>query len=235
MSVEQDKTVDGLLQAREAYERRDWVLAFERLQGAENLGPEDFMALATSAYLGGNVDGAIRALQAGYQDKIRSGDSLGAVRFAFWLGLVLNLRGEPAVAGGWIPRAQRLLENEPQDVVERGYLLIHDFYQHLERGDFARAAEAAARVVEMGRRFTEHDLLAMGLVMQGRMMIYSGRVPGGLSLLDEAMVGVSAAENSPIVAGMVYCSMIEACQELSDFSRAAAWTSALTKWCDGQP
>jgi hypothetical protein len=107
MSVEQDKTVDELLQAREAYERRDWVLAFERLQGAENLGPEDFMALATSAYLVGNVDEAIRALQAGYQDKIRSGDSLGAVRFAFWLGLVLNLRGEPAVAGGWIARAQR--------------------------------------------------------------------------------------------------------------------------------
>ena len=235
MSVEQDKTVDELLQAREAYERRDWVLAFERLQGAENLGPEDFMALATSAYLVGNVDEAIRALQAGYQDKIRSGDSLGAVRFAFWLGLVLNLRGEPAVAGGWIARAQRLLENETQDVVERGYLLIHEFYQHLERGDFARAAETAARVVEMGRRFTEHDLLAMGLVMQGRIMIYSGRVPGGLALLDEAMVGVSAAEISPIVAGMVYCSMIEACQELSDFSRAAAWTSALTKWCDVQP
>jgi ATP/maltotriose-dependent transcriptional regulator MalT len=66
-------------------------------------------------------------------------------------------------------------------------------------------------------------------------MIYSGRVPEGLALLDEAMVGVSAAEISPIVAGMVYCSMIEACQELSDFSRAAAWTSALTKWCDAQP
>jgi hypothetical protein len=235
MSVGQDKTVDELLEAREAYERRDWVLAFDRLRGVGDLGPEDSMALATSAYLVGNVDEAIRALQAGYQDKIRSGDSLGAVRFAFWLGLVLNLRGEPAVAGGWIARAQRLLENETQDVVERGYLLSHEFFQHLDRGDFARASETAARVVQTGRRFTEHDLIAMGLVMQGRMMIYSGRVPEGLALLDEAMVGVSAAEISPIVAGMVYCSMIEACQELSDFSRAAAWTSALTKWCDAQP
>ena len=34
---------------------------------------------------------------------------------------------------------------------------------------------------------------------------------------------------------MVYCSLIEACQELSDFSRAASWTSALTRWCDAQP
>ena len=235
MSVGQDKTVDELLEAREAYERRDWVLAFDRLRGAGDLGPEDSMALATSAYLVGNVDEAIRALQAGYQDKIRSEDSLGAVRFAFWLGLVLNLRGEPVIAGGWIARAQRLLENETQDVVERGYILSHEFYQHVDRRDFARAGETAARVVQTGRRFTDHDLIAMGLVMQGRIIIYSGRVPEGLALLDEAMVGVSAAETSPIVAGMVYCSMIEACQELSDFSRVAAWTSALTKWCDAQP
>ena len=53
------------------------------------------------------------------------------------------------------------------------------------------------------------------------MMIYSGRVPEGLALLDEAMVGISAGEVSPIIAGKVYCSLIEACQELSDFSRAA--------------
>ena len=60
-------------------------------------------------------------------------------------------------------------------------------------------------------------------------------MPEGLALLDEAMVGISAGEVSPIIAGMVYCSMIEACQELSDFSRAASWTSALTRWCDAQP
>jgi ATP/maltotriose-dependent transcriptional regulator MalT len=49
------------------------------------------------------------------------------------------------------------------------------------------------------------------------------------------MVGISAGEVSPIIAGMVYCSMIEACQEVSDFSRAASWTSALTRWCEAQP
>jgi ATP/maltotriose-dependent transcriptional regulator MalT len=232
---EPDKTVGALLQARDAYERRDWVLAFDRLQGAGDLAPDDSMALATSAYLLGNVDEAVRALQGGYQDRIRNGDSLGAVRFASWLGLVLNVRGEMAVGSGWVARAQRLLETETADVVERGYLLVHEFFQHLGRGDFARAAETAVRVVETGRRFSEHDLIAQGLMMQGRMMIRSGRVPEGLALLDEAMVEISAAEVSPIVAGMVYCSLIEACQELSDFSRAASWTIALTRWCDAQP
>jgi ATP/maltotriose-dependent transcriptional regulator MalT len=235
MSVERDETVDVLLQAREAYERRDWVLALDRLRGAGDLAAEDSMALATSAYLLGNVDEAVRALQAGYQDRIRNGDSLGAARFASWLGLLLNARGESAVGGGWVARAQRLLESETEDVVERGYLLAHEFFQQLGRGDLARAAETAARVVETGRRFNEHDLIAQGLMMQGRMMIYAGRVPEGLALLDEAMVGLAAGEVSPIIAGMAYCSLIEACQELSDFSRAASWTSALTRWCDTQP
>jgi ATP/maltotriose-dependent transcriptional regulator MalT len=235
MSVERDETVDVLLQAREAYERRDWVLALDRLRGAGDLAAEDTMALATSAYLLGNVDEAVRALQAGYQDRIKNGDSLGAARFASWLGLLLNVRGESAVGGGWVARAQRLLESETEDVVERGYLLAHEFFQHLGHGDFARAAETAALVVETGRRFNEHDLIAQGLMMQGRMMIYAGRVPEGLALLDEAMIGLAAGEVSPIIAGMAYCSLIEACQELSDFSRAASWTSALTRWCDTQP
>ena len=235
MDVERDKTVDELLQAREAYERRDWAVALDRLRSAGDLGAEDTMALATSAYLLGNVDEAVRALQAGYQVRIRNGDSLGAVRFASWLGLLLNVRGEVAVGGGWVARAQRLLETEPEDIVERGYLLAHEFFQHLGRGDFARAGETAARIVETGRRFSEPDLVAQGLMMQGRITINSGRVPAGLALLDEAMVGLTAGEVSPIIAGMIYCSMIEACQEVSDFSRAASWTSALTRWCEAQP
>ena len=55
---------------------------------------------------------------------------------------------------------------------------------------------------------------------KGRMLIYSGRVSDGLALLDEAMVGLSADEVSPVFAGLVYCALIEACQELSDFARA---------------
>jgi ATP/maltotriose-dependent transcriptional regulator MalT len=235
MSVERDKTIDQLLQAREAFDRRDWALAFDSLRNASGLGPEDTMTMATAAYLLGDADEAIRTLQAGYQDRIKNKDALGAVRFAGELGMLLTLRGEMAVAGGWIARAHRHLETEPEDVVERGYVLVHDYFQHLGRGDIAKAEEVATQIVQIGRRFNEPDLIAEGLNCQGRVVIWVGRVPEGLALLDEAMVGVAAGEVSPIVAGSVYCSMIEACQELSDFSRAASWTIALTKWCDAQP
>jgi hypothetical protein len=48
------------------------------------------------------------------------------------------------------------------------------------------------------------------------------------------MVGVAADEVSVIFAGNVYCAMIEVCQEIADFDRAARWTAALTTWCAGQ-
>jgi ATP/maltotriose-dependent transcriptional regulator MalT len=56
-----------------------------------------------------------------------------------------------------------------------------------------------------------------------------------MALLDEAMTGVAAGEVTPVLAGIVYCSTVEACQEVSDFPRARQWTSALTRWCETQP
>jgi len=91
--MEHDKTIDELLQAREAYDRRDWAVALDRLRGLDQLRAEDCLALATAAYLMGDIDEAVRALQAGYQQMITNGNDLGAVRFAFWLALILNVRG----------------------------------------------------------------------------------------------------------------------------------------------
>ncbi|HET6739314.1 MAG TPA: helix-turn-helix transcriptional regulator [Kribbella sp.] len=232
--------VDDLQRARVAFERRDWAVAYERLSAVDRepgqgLGPDELMTLATAAFLLGDPDACIRALQRGYRLRIEDGDVLGAVRFAFWLARVLNGRGEVAVGSGWAARGQRLLVDLPEDVVERGYLRIHDFFRCLDSEDFAGALAACDDIVAMARRHGDPDLLAQGLVCEGRLLLYSGRVPEGLALMDEAMVGVAAGELSPIFAGTVYCAMIEGCQEVLDFARAAAWTAALTRWCDTQP
>jgi len=77
--------------------------------------------------------------------------------------------------------------------------------------------------------------IAIARHQQGRIRIQQGQVEAGLALLDEAMVAVTAGELSPLVTGLIYCSVIEGCQQVYALSRACEWTTALAHWCDGQP
>ncbi|HET6392965.1 MAG TPA: LuxR C-terminal-related transcriptional regulator [Blastococcus sp.] len=229
--------VDDLAQAREAYERRDWMAAYDALSAADQaaLDGEDFVRLAVSADLLGRRNDCVQALQRAYRLHLDADDVLGAVRSAFWLAMELTTSGEPSVAGGWVSRADRLLEQVPEDVVERGYVRCAQLLGHIFAGEFEAAAAAAQDVADYGRRFGSDDLVAMGLCSMGRITMYSGRMADGLRLLDEAMVAVSSGELSPVFAGHVYCTMIEGCQEVSDYGRVAEWTAALHTWCASQP
>jgi len=143
--------------------------------------------------------------------------------------------GEAAIGNGWLARGERLLERVEEDVVERGYLLERATIGYVAKGEFAEAVATAPSVTEYGRRFGDTDLTSMGLHMEGRLTIFSGRAADGLRLLDEAIVSVLAGEVSPIFSGVIYCSSVEACQQISDFGRMGEWTHALTTWCDSQP
>ncbi|WP_456824503.1 LuxR C-terminal-related transcriptional regulator [Cellulomonas sp. P5_E12] len=229
--------VDDLERARDAYERREWVAAYDALSDADDsaLDAQDFSRLAVAAYLLGRQNDCVQALQRAYKAHIDAGETVPAVRVGFWLSMVLLDSGESAVGAGWLGRCQRLLEQVRGDVVERGYVLVPAMMRHIYAGEFEPASRLATEITEYGRRFSDADLLAQGLNAQGRMLMYAGRVPEGMALLDEAMIGISMGEVSPIVAGHVYCSLIEACQEVFDYGRAAEWTAALTRWTEEQP
>src|SRR5205823_9628780 len=70
---------------------------------------------------------------------------------------------------------------------------------------------------------------------QGHMLIRAGQVNEGLGLLDEGMVAITTEDVSPIVAGIVYCGVILACQEVYEVRRAREWTRALSEWWALQP
>lgn len=228
--------VDDLNEARAAYERREWIAAYHALSDLDDadLQADDYAALAVTAYLLGRRNDCVQALQRAYQANVDAGDERAAARSALWLALLLALGGEPAVAGGWAARAERLLDGTG-DVAERGYARVHEAYRQIFAGELEAALETAAEVARYGERFHDPDLLAQGLSMHGRLMAHAGHVRDGLHLMDEAMVGVLAGEVSPIISGVVYCTLIEACAMVCDFGRMAEWTSALTTWCAAQP
>lgn len=112
---------------RESYARREWSEAYEALSSADRAPrPEagDLELLATSAWMLGREDEYLDALERAYQAHLDADESERAVRCAFWLGVNLARRGEMGRAGGWLGRAQRVLEQHERDCVERGYLLI---------------------------------------------------------------------------------------------------------------
>ena len=230
--------IDELGRGREFYARRAWVDAYKSLSHADQatpLGAEDLNLLATSAYMLGRDDDYLSGLERAHRAYLDGGEAVRAVRCAFWVGVNLALRGEMARATGWFGRAQRLLEREERDCVERGYLLVPVLLRHVATGDWEAAAGTAAEAAEIGERFGDADLLALAVHEQGHALVRQGRVEEGLGLLDEAMVAATAGELSPIVTGLVYCSVIAYCQELYELRRAQEWTDALTRWCEQQP
>ena len=138
-------------------------------------------------------------------------------------------------ATGWLGRAQRLLEQEEGECVEQGYMLMPVVFQHEAQGDWEGASATAAAAAEIGERFRDADLFALAIYAQGDILVRYGRISEGLRLLDEAMVAVTTEPLSPIVTGIVYCGVILACEQVYELRRAREWTTALTRWCEGQP
>jgi len=227
-----------LERGRECHGRRAWAAAYTSLERADRaaaLAADDLELLATCAYLIGRDEEYLALLERAHRAFAEAGAGVRAARCAFWIGFRLLFRGELGRATGWLARAQRLLEREPGECAEHGYLLLPVAQQQLDAGDHDAAHASATRAVELGERFGDPDLTACALHLQGVIRMQQGRVEQGLLRLDEAMVAVSAGELSPIMAGLIYCNAIDNCQQVYALGRAREWTSALARWCDDQP
>jgi DNA-binding CsgD family transcriptional regulator/tetratricopeptide (TPR) repeat protein len=228
---------DALRRGRRAYAQRAWGDAFELLSLSDHAVPlsaEDLELLATAAYMLGRPDD-LSGLERAYHLYLDAGEPLRAARCAGWAGTHLALRGELGRATGWLGRAQRLVERDGRDCVERGYLLFPRMFEQEATGDYEAAAATAAHAAEIGERFGDADLFALAAQSRGILLVGLGRVAEGLGLMDEAMLAVTAGELSPIVSGMVYCGVIVGCKHAYELRRAREWTASLTEWCEEQP
>src|SRR6188474_230077 len=227
-----------LQRGRKSFEQRAWAESYRLLQAADRDAPldaEDLERLAIAAYLVGRDDDCEAFTARAHQTFLDNGDREGAARAAFWLGFALMGRGAIAPASGWFARSGRLLDEGQLDCVVRGYLLIPIAIKCIVQGDAAAAHATFSQAADIARRFADRDLASVACHGCGRALIRLGRIAEGVALLDEAMASVIAGEVTPLVAGDVYCGVLEGCRETFDLRRAYEWTASLAQWCATQP
>jgi len=224
--------------AEAAARRGDWQDALRLLSGLDDavgLDGGGLESLGTAAYMLGREPDFVTAYERAFDAHCAAGRPLRAARAAFWIGLTLIFAGESGRGSGWLGKAERLASGHAADCAERGYLLLTRVEQSLAAGNAESANELAIEAAVIGERFADEDLLAIALHLQGRVRLRMGAMAEGLALLDEAMVSVTAGRLSPIVTGLVYCSVIDTCQRYHARQRAREWTEALARWCARQP
>jgi DNA-binding CsgD family transcriptional regulator len=223
---------EALARGREAFARRAWSDACAHLAAADAV--DDLDRLAVASYLTGHDAESVDAWARAHRAAMQGGDLALAARCAFWLGFTQLLRNEVALGGGWLARAQRLLDDAGLDTVEQGYVLVPGAKQRIE-SDSEAALAMFERVGRVGERFGDSDLATLGRLGRGQSLVRLGRVAEGVASLDEALVAVTAGEASPVVVGIVYCAVIRTLHDISDLRRAQEWTAVLSDWCASQP
>jgi DNA-binding CsgD family transcriptional regulator len=224
--------------ARRPPGRQDWKAEYAELAERDRrteLEPADLERLGMAAYLAGHESASIDVHTRAHNLALESGDTRQAARSAFWIAFTLIGARELTRAAGWAARAQRLLEQDRHDCVECGYVMLPHAIEQTACGDLTGAEATFTAAERIGERFSDPDLTNLARQGRGRVLVGLGRVSEGVALFDEVMVAVTAGEVTPIISGVVYCSVISACFELLDIGRAQEWTEALNDWCEAQP
>ncbi len=226
-------------QGLRAFDARQWSAAFDALAAADTetpLGPADRERLALAAFLTGREPEADAARERAHRDHVAAGDVEGAARVGFWLALALVLRGETSRGGGWFARVKRDLDEAGlTDSVWHGYLLVPAGMTTLFGGDPDGAVPLFERALAVADRHDDIDLRTLARHGHGQALVARGDAAAGLAELDEVMVAATTQPVSPQVVGLVYCAVIDACQDSFDLRRGREWTDALTRWCAAQP
>jgi tetratricopeptide (TPR) repeat protein len=223
--------------ARAAYAERDWDIARDRFREAHAeapLGTDDLAALADCSWWLGDIDQCLLVQQEVYRLHLEAGRAADAALMALEIAYTLSLRGEQAQASGWMSRGVRHLADEPEGPAH-GYLGYIAFEEAFWGGDLATALAQADQVHALGARHGDANLVALGVLGRGRVLVKQGRLGEGMTLLDEAMLAAVSDELDPGWAGNIYCHLMLACFEIADLRRAGEWTEATASWCERMP
>ena len=217
--------------ARDAAARGACAEAFALFMEADpdGLAAADLAVLGEVAYAAGHLDVTIDAWERAHALCVQAGDQVEAAGAA--VRVAMHLLFDTALMApvrGWLARADRLLEGR-DETPAHAWLAVVRTYERLLTGDLASARQWAQQAVDVGSR-CEPAACAIGRVAEARVLILSGDVGQGLTLLEEVGVATLSGELDPLSTGIVYCELVCALQGLAQYDVAEEWTDAMERW-----
>ena len=198
---------------------------------AEGLAaPADLGVLGEVAYAAGHLDVTIEAWERAYALCLEAGDKDAAAGAA--VRVAMHLLFDTALMApvrGWLARAERLLDGQPETPAS-AWLAAVRAYERMLTGDLPGARPWARRAIELGSRL-DAAACALGRVAEARLLILDGEVEQGIALLDEVGVATVSGDLDPLSTGVVYCELVCALQGLAQYDAAEEWTEAMERWC----
>jgi LuxR family maltose regulon positive regulatory protein len=219
----------------EALRRADWeaasALFSEALEQRET--PEANEGLGNAAFFLNEAERSIEVRERAFAAYREDGRAVDAARIAIALAWDYRaVRGESAIADGWLGRARRLLQGRAP-TREQGWLALREASFALP-GDAALARERCAEAEALGRELADVDLEMTAIALDGLARVSQGRIAEGMARLDEATTAATAGEmRDPMAIGFSCCYLIFACERVRDLERAGQWCERLTRMAEG--
>lgn len=215
------------VEGRDAFERGDAETSRRAFEAALAEGESGALleGLARALYLDVDYPAAIDAHKRAFVAYKGDADALSAARAARMLSwLHVNVYGDFAVAGGWLARAEELLEPAGEDSAEHGWVELARASRE-PHGDGREQRQRAA--LGLARRAADADLQFAALALLGETLVMVGRVEEGMLLFDESLAAVCGGEVRDLyVVESVFCGMFLTCERVHDVVRAEQWLRA---------
>lgn len=227
----------GVASARDAAARYAWKEAFDLFASAdavEPLEPEHLDEMAECAWWIGKMHHCMALRERAYREFLKKDDVRNAACVAIDLAQHHGDLGEEGDATAWLQNASRLLEPEPEGA-EHGWLHLALAIMSHAQGEDDAVVEHAELASELGGRYGDKDLFALGHAFHGISLVANGAdAERGLAMVEEATEGAVSGALGARATGMIYCMMISVNAQLADWQSAGHWTEAATRWCDRQ-
>ncbi|MEE8407628.1 MAG: adenylate/guanylate cyclase domain-containing protein [Acidimicrobiia bacterium] len=219
--------------AKKAFDSHDWSGVLEALQEANDKGelsPEDLLLLADALWWTGQSDQSLEAFEKAFSGLVDEDKPTEAGRVAALLAYFALRRQAFAVAGGWIARAEGLLDDQPESV---GHVWLKMMYMGralFVEGDVEATIHLSDVVLEAATSAGFISAQSVAKSFKAIAMIQQGEWRDGVSLLDEAASMAIVGGDDLRMTSDVYCNTIAACRNLGDYERAAEWTEEAERW-----